>query len=368
MLFRSIADPLLSRQHCLVEFTPQQIKVIDLKSRNGTYVNGVRIEEKVIALTDKIKVGKHTIELSSVDQGSTFLESVIGSCVQCGRKISEQDIRNMKAVKHGPNLFCEVCLNAGIELTPVSKSQPITRSDIPIVRPKDARGVSIATIADFSAPSSIEPIRKEAPKPVLPPGTPLRIGHYEVLEVLGEGGMGFVYKAKHAFLETIVAIKVIKEELASQPDILKRFLQEAKVGIALDHPNIVRIHDAGESEGVFFISMEFFEGKDLAGVVKENGPLPYKQALKLSLQMANALSYAHKQGVIHRDVKPSNILLNTQGQVKLVDFGLAKAWQKAGAHQLTASGQMLGTIQYISPEQLESSRTVDPRKIGRAHV
>jgi serine/threonine-protein kinase len=368
-----IADPLLSRQHCLVEFTPDQIKVIDLKSRNGTFVNGNRIEEVILQANDKIKIGKHTLHVTVGHEEAVPQGGFIGACTQCGCKISEQDLKTMKAVKHGGNLFCERCLNTGIELETVSRktaySGKETRSDIPICGRGETRVGSpvIPTMADFSAPPAasvsnpVAPIVHAKQEVKLPPGTPSRIGNYIILELLGEGGMGFVYKAQHTFLETVVAIKVIKEELAAQPDILKRFLQEAKLGISLDHPNILRIHDAGEAEGFYFISMEFFESKDLMRVVKQRGPLPCLQSLKLAIQMANALNYAHQHGVIHRDVKPSNVLVNKNGLVKLADFGLAKAWQKAGAHQLTASGQMLGTIQYISPEQLENSRNVDPK-------
>ena len=292
----TIPDPLLSRQHCLVEFTPEQVKIIDLKSRNGTYVNGNRIEERQLQLNDKIKIGRHTLNFTAFqDKASSPPNSfsatgqqanvptrpqpiVAGLCSQCGVKINQQDLKIMKAIKHGGYFYCENCLSRGIEVHPRKTTQSATK-------PAGSPYSSPAPIDSTTTPPAIPPLAQKFTQPMplqdqamfsnkLPPGTPEAIGHYQILEILGEGGMGFVFKAQHTFLETIVAIKVIKDELAAQPDILKRFLQEAKLGISLDHSNILRIHDAGEADGLFFISMEFFEGKDIAELLKARGRFP----------------------------------------------------------------------------------------------
>ncbi len=366
----AIDDPLLSRQHCLIEVSENQVKLIDLKSRNGTYLNGKKIEEEILKFNDEIKLGKHIVTLLPLQKQTAT--PVLGNlCNRCGRELKQDDVAFLKATNYTGTPYCKLCIAQTIESRKARSKVPLegrdTRDEIratgmPISPSLANRGLG----GSFSQPKVTKKITSdEMTIPLanvsLPPGTPSNIGHYQVLEVLGEGGMGFVYKAQHSFLETIVAIKVIKEELAAQPDILKRFVQEAKLGVSLDHPNILKIHDAGESDGIFFISMEYFPGQDITNLMKTQKSIPVPISLKWAICMADALSYAHKKGVIHRDVKPSNILVNDKEEVKLADFGLAKAWQKAGANQLTASGQMLGTIQYISPEQLENSKNVDPK-------
>ena len=355
----TLSDPLLSRQHCLVEFKPNEIKVIDLKSRNGTFVNGQRIQETRVTFQDEIKVGRHLLQVFSPPAPTNAAKSQsarVTLCSRCGNRIGDSELREMRAIRHGSHFYCENCIGQGIEgQQAVRVTRQISQSRRPV--PLE----TLPTESYFPAPD--EPRATET-IPQAQSTTPARqrIGAYEVMDILGEGGMGVVYKARHTFLDTVVAIKVIKEEMATHADILKRFLQEAKLGVGLDHPNILRIHDAGESEGMYFIAMEYFPGDDIALLVKKTAPLSYQKVMHLAIQMADALSYAHERGVIHRDVKPSNILIDANMQIaKLADFGLAKAWQNAGAHHLTASGQTLGTIQYISPEQLEDSRNVDPQ-------
>ncbi len=369
----TITDPLLSRQHCLVEITQNAVKIIDLKSRNGTFVNGRRIVEMVLSAQDEVKVGRHTFLVRQQTGASSAPEGAnpAGFCKGCGVPVTDQDLQNMRAIRYGVNVYCYQCIEKGIEPDQLPGSVGAERR-----RPAPGGGNFAETASEIRIPSIGAPqggAIPSMPNPVTrrPGNQPsqankqnalglTKVGPYEILQILGEGGMGAVYKARHSFLETIAAIKVIKEELSSQPDIVKRFLQEAKLGVALDHTNILRIFDAGEHDGTYFFSMEFFAGKDVSQILKEQGTFPSDILLSLSIQMADALAYAHSKGVIHRDVKPSNILVDGSGMVKIADFGLAKAWQKAGAHQLTASGQMLGTIQYMSPEQLEDARTVSP--------
>lgn len=354
----TISDPLLSRQHCLIEFGTNDVKVIDLKSRNGCFVNGCKIQETVVNVGDEIKLGKHVLQILPLE-GNEMEKPVVSAvtipststtaCNECGRVITQEDIASMKAVKHGVYFYCDTCITKGIEPTLMARSNTIARSSIGTSEPALRSPLPINQSKKFQPTTSI-------------PSMPKVIGNYEIIETLGEGGMGIVYKVRHTFLDTIVALKVIREELAQHSSMLKRFLQEAKLGGGLKHPNILRIQDAGEFEGIYFIAMEFFQGKDISGIVKNTGPMPCSMAIALLIQMADALGYAHEQGVIHRDVKPSNILVDIPtSTAKLADFGLAKAWHNSGAYQLTTSGQTLGTIQYISPEQLEDSRNVGPQ-------
>ena len=194
-----------------------------------------------------------------------------------------------------------------------------------------------------------------------------RLGPYEILGPLGAGGMGEVYRAKDTRLDRTVAIKVLPEHLSASPDIRQRFEREAKVVSSLSHPHICTLHDVGQHEGIDFLVMEHLEGETLAQRLSQ-GALPMEQVLELGGQIADALDKAHKSGVIHRDLKPGNIML-TSGGVKLLDFGLARhqisesqvkseSFSRAltetpASAPLTVEGTILGTVQYMPPEQIE---------------
>ncbi len=195
-----------------------------------------------------------------------------------------------------------------------------------------------------------------------------QLGHYEILEPLGAGGMGEVYRARDPRLDREVAIKVLPSHLADNPEFRQRFEREARTISNLNHPNICTLHDVGEQDGVHYLVMELLEGETLAQRL-EKGPLPPKEALALAVPIADALDRAHRSGVVHRDLKPGNIMLTKSGP-KLLDFGLATAGADAagpissmamtGLSPLTAEGTIVGTFQYMSPEQLEG-KPADPR-------
>jgi serine/threonine protein kinase len=149
------------------------------------------------------------------------------------------------------------------------------------------------------------------------------ISHYEILEKLGEGGMGVVYKARDSHLDRFVAIKVLSAERIVDLERKQRFVQEAKAASSLNHPNIITVYDIGEAEGVDFISMEYVTGKTLDRLIPRRG-MRLNEALKYAVQIADGLARAHSAGIIHRDLKPGNIMVNEQGLVKVLDFGLAK--------------------------------------------
>jgi len=171
---------------------------------------------------------------------------------------------------------------------------------------------------------------------------------YEIICILGEGGMGAVYKAKDLELKRVVALKVIRPELAVDPDIIERFKQELILARQVTHRNVIRIYDLGESEGFKFITMEFVEGNDLRSVLRERGKLPPGEAVDIIRQATLALDAAHKEDVIHRDLKPQNIMCDKSGRVLVMDFGLARSIQGGG---MTQTGALVGTLEYMSPEQ-----------------
>jgi serine/threonine protein kinase/Leucine-rich repeat (LRR) protein len=191
-----------------------------------------------------------------------------------------------------------------------------------------------------------------------------RIGPYELLEKLGEGGMGAVYKALHSSLEKIVALKVLPRDRLN-PQAISRFKREMKAVGKLDHPNIVRATDAGEAGGDHFLVMEYVEGVDLAELLRRVGPLPAAEACELVRQAAVGLHHAHQRGMVHRDIKPNNIMLAWSDEhapaVKILDMGLALLNEQTAQADLTTTGQMMGTLEYMSPEQGLDTHNVDIR-------
>jgi eukaryotic-like serine/threonine-protein kinase len=173
-------------------------------------------------------------------------------------------------------------------------------------------------------------------------------GRYEILELLGEGGMGAVYKARDTEVDRLVAIKVIRPELGSSPEILQRFKQELVVARQITHKNVVRIYDLGEADGVKYITMEYVHGEDLKSILGEAGKFPPSEAVSVMQQICRALDACHSEGVIHRDLKPSNVMRDKSGRVLVMDFGLARPVDAVG---LTQTGAVLGTLEYMSPEQ-----------------
>ncbi len=188
------------------------------------------------------------------------------------------------------------------------------------------------------------------------------LGPYELLDKLGEGGMGAVYKARHEHLDKLVAVKVLPLQFTQQPDSVSRFKREMKAVGKIDHPNIVRAMDAGEINGVHFLAMEYVEGSDLTQLVKAKGVLSAQNACKVIRQAAVALTAAHAAGLVHRDIKPSNLLVAKTGQVKLLDLGLALLGEDAGyTTEVTAAGQAFGTPDYMAPEQWADAHSADAR-------
>jgi eukaryotic-like serine/threonine-protein kinase len=178
-------------------------------------------------------------------------------------------------------------------------------------------------------------------------------GRYELLELIGKGGMSSVYKAHDRLLDRQIAVKILHPHFTEDEEYVERFRREARAVAQLSHPNIVTVIDRGEDEGRQFIVFEYVEGENLKQRLERTGPMPVRDALLLTLQMARALAFAHGRGLIHRDVKPQNVLLNADGQAKMTDFGIARSIDVQG---VTITGTVLGTSEYIAPEQARGQR------------
>jgi serine/threonine protein kinase len=191
-----------------------------------------------------------------------------------------------------------------------------------------------------------------------------RLAGYRIQALLGRGGMGLVYLAEQLGPRRPVALKLLLDPATASQGFRERFLRESELAAAIDHPNVLPVYDAGETDGVLWIAMGYVDGIDLAALLDRDGPLAPEQALAIAGQVAGALDAAHARGLVHRDVKPANILLAMEGgavtHAYLADFGLTK--RIGGARGLTVSGQVLGTIDYIAPEQIEGGQ-IDGRAV-----
>jgi eukaryotic-like serine/threonine-protein kinase len=184
-----------------------------------------------------------------------------------------------------------------------------------------------------------------------PPKIP-DIGKYHILELVGEGAMGVVYKARDSVLDRTVAVKVMNDAIARQDDLRARFLREAQAAASLQHPNVVSIYDLGEVDGHLYIAMEFVTGADLEALMQTHEPLSLQQKLDIIIDVLTGLTFAHKRGIVHRDIKPANIRIAEDGRAKLMDFGVAHLTSS----QLTNTGASLGTPVYMSPEQITGGK------------
>jgi serine/threonine protein kinase/tetratricopeptide (TPR) repeat protein len=233
--------------------------------------------------------------------------------------------------------------------TPTPPAKPTTR----VVNPDATIAGSLSGLSTPSRPFSSIYLGPE----LLQPGD-LIGGRYEILQLLGEGGMGAVYKARDREVERTVALKLIRPELASNPAILARFKQELLTAHQVTHKNVIRIYDLAEADGVKFITMEFVEGSDLRRILIDNGKLPPGRAIEIIRRVCLALDAAHSAGIIHRDLKPQNIMQDSKsGRILVMDFGLARSMESEG---MTQTGALLGTIEYMSPEQ-SMGKTLDQR-------
>jgi hypothetical protein len=245
---------------------------------------------------------------------------------------------------------------------------------------------SLARLAQQAAEAkTLEPRFSTGQTGLTPEIPPELVNHprYRVLELLGAGGMGVVFKAEHRLMERLVALKVINRKLIERPGAVDRFRQEVKAAARLAHPNIVTAYDAEQAGDVHFLVMEYVDGTSLERLLRQRGPLPVAEACSLAWQAALGLQHAHERGMVHRDIKPANLLLTGQGRVKLLDFGLARFVSEAapvseaadappsthvalaplpqGVDGLTASGVVIGTPDYIAPEQAAEPRSADIR-------
>lgn len=284
----SYDDPYFSRRHFLVEVHPPRVRVIDLASRNGTHVNGQRVESAELKDGDTVKAG-HTVF----------------------RVIAPPTDPDDLVTQHLPS--------------------------------PDSTRVEVA--------------------PVVSPDGPPVVPGYRIGSAIGRGGMGVVYRGVRTADGVRVAVKAITPAAGVKEKAIERFVREAAVLSGLDHPHVVRHLGSGTADGVVYLVMELVNGPDLGQVLKTKGPLPVRAAVRMTCQMLSGLAHAHHHGFVHRDVKPSNLLVGRQGgkrSVKVADFGLARAYDECKLSGVTMQGEIGGTPAYMAPEQVTHFRDVKP--------
>ncbi len=240
---------------------------------------------------------------------------------------------------------------------------PCARCGAPTLGPSPRPGLENLCprcVMGFAMEDGTVPVAEPAVPALKPHST---FGGYEILEVVGQGGMGVVYRARHLQMDRIVALKTLAPRFAEDTEFRARFLREARVLGSLDHANVVKVWDVGVVGDTPYLAMEFVEGVTLRRLLSEKR-LPPSEAIRIVPQLCDALDYAHSRGIVHRDIKPENILIDTRGSVKIADFGIAKIAQSGGGTRvatLTSASVSMGTPHYMAPEQVENTHDVDHR-------
>lgn len=310
-------DRFFSRHHCIVEIAPPQAFLRDLGSTNGTFVNGLRVDSTYLKHGDRIQGGETVLEV----QVSGDYDS---QAPQAQRSYEKTE----------PSLITVACINCGLPAK-AEASRP------------DAR-------LSYLCENCREQLKKN-PQP---------IPNYQMIKVLGQGGMGSVMLARAVSDGKLVAIKTLLPEVAVSEQSLKRFLREIEVSSSLRHPNIVSYIEHGTHNGIVYLVTEYVAGMDASRLAKQRGgKLPWQQVIKIIEQTLAALDFAHSLGFVHRDIKEQNILVDgiyPNYIAKLTDFGLSKSYKQTGMSGVTMVGDVAGTIAYMPPEQVRDFKEVRP--------
>ena len=352
-------DQYFSRNHFLVEVNPPLCRLLDLNSTNGTLVNGTQVMSIELHDGDTIEAGDTTLRVSFVSTGA-----------QAATPVSVSDSVPVAKPRSAPQVVSD--------RTIVPRNRTCSTPGTPDVEPVAPRhlkqdGELSATLVPEARPVAcvVSPVVAPAPKVSLTTedrakiaAQPQPFAGYEIIEELGRGGMGVVYRARAKSDGSLVALKVVLPAIASSPDDLARFVREASIVKELSHPHIVPFRDLGHTDGQLFFVMDLVPGIDGQAVLRQHdGPLPVARAINIVCQLLEALSAAHRKGYVHRDVKPSNLLIEARPDgdfVWLADFGLARAYQASKLSGLTMTGNIGGTLPYMAPEQITHYRDVTP--------
>jgi serine/threonine-protein kinase len=324
-------DRYFSRIHFLIEANPPQCRLLDMGSRNGTYVNGERVGQIDLRHGDKI---------------------------QAGRTVLRVALEELPPSDPTPEALPE----PGLAETPVASTaadpRPAPRDPSPPAEAPRCRACGEPAVKSAEGESWLCPGCREQAA-----ARPQSIKGYVTVREVGQGAMGQVFLAVRLADGLSVALKTVAPAVVARPQQVDRFLREAKILSQLRHPNIVAYYDMGEAEGLLYFAMDYVRGPDAQRVLADEGPLPVGRAVPMVCQLLDALEHAHGRKFVHRDIKPSNLLVvrDAAGEtVKLADFGLARVYQASQMSGLTMSGEVGGTLGFMAPEQITDFREADP--------
>jgi len=291
-----IHDSKISRHHCEIRCTPGGYFVRDLGSKNGTFVNGARVAEARLRNNDRLQLGlAQLLFRCEGDEAQEPQTAPPHLCASCGKIIPLDAIATARHTES--RVYCAACVAASPLLGQI-------------------------------------------------------IGRYEIIQLLGVGPIGSVFKADQLSMGRLVALKIIHDSLAAEPDAISRFLRDARTSGHLSHPNIIRIYDMNQGDGRYFISMEYAQGGELGSLLQRQGPLPVRDVVAFASAACSALAYAHGAGVVHGSLKPTNLLFTRDGILKVADFGLARSLDVAGLSSLTTTSTNLETVHYLAPDRI----------------
>ena len=359
----STKDQYFSRNHFLIEVNPPLCRLLDLHSMNGTFVNGKKVSSIELHDGDIIKGGDTTLQVSLVSSaGQVLPPAATGGesdqqaklLASTPKKVNDETIVPRNWSRNAKELVNE---------TPPLRTRS---SDMPGVQPAVAAAPVVAKVT----PSRPGPAATK-PQPEVSDqdrakidAQPQPFDRFEIIEEIGRGGMGVVYRARDRNDGSFVALKVVLPVVATKPEDLARFIREAGIVQKLSHPHIVPYRDLGHANGQLYFAMKLVPGTDLQTILRQhNGPLPIVRAIKIVCQLLEALAAAHQGGYVHRDVKPSNLLIEQRASddfVWLADFGLARTYHASTLSGLTTTGSIGGTLPYMAPEQITDYRNVTP--------
>lgn len=362
-------DQFFSRNHFLVEVNPPLCRLLDLNSTNGTLVNGKQVASIELHDGDTIEAGDTTIRvrLDSAGAPTSTPVSVSDPVPAAKPRSAPQVVSDQAIVPRGWS-----GTRPGSRSVPdVAQSSPAVETVVPR-HPSEDEAIAAKFVPEAS-PTPRKPFPAVGPAPKVSisaedrakiAAQPQPFTGYEIIEELGRGGMGVVYRARSKTNGSLVALKVVLPAIASSPDDLARFVRETSIVRDLSHPHIVPFRDLGHADGQLFFVMDLVPGIDGQAMLRQHdGPLPVARAIGSVCQLLEALSAAHRKGYVHRDVKPSNLLIEARPAgdfVWLADFGLARAYQASKLSGLTTTGNIGGTLPYMAPEQITNYRDVTP--------
>jgi serine/threonine-protein kinase len=354
-------DKQLSRLHFLVEINPPHCRLVDLGSRNGTFVNDQKVTVSELKDGDQISFGQTTLRVAVEGLPvAVFEPEAAGTAFVPPGLGAEPPAPAARAAPPDPARPAPVASLCGAPAPP--KSREVRR---PVAAETTAPGARVRGAGDCTRlpPAEADASASGPAEPDPAPNPAQGFPGYQVIRELGRGGTGGVYLARCVADGSLVAVKAITPAVAASAAMVERFLREADILRQLNHANIVAFREMGEAANQLYLVMEYVPGPDARQVLRQSGPLAVGRAVRWTCQVLEALQYAHARGFVHRDIKPANVLIApAEGRevAKLADFGLARVYQASRLSGLTMAGDVGGTLAFMAPEQITNFRDVAP--------